>query len=111
MNKAPLSLYDYMTSNNELVNEIITLKEEEFVNNDNLVNIGYAIISNIKEGLLKFNQIIRISDNFIDSKAKELFIIDKYINNEDYINGYLIYDFLKVEYNLILLDLKKLLGL
>ena len=109
MSKAILSLYDYMLINQKLVDKIKNVNENDFYKNEILINAGYGIVSNIMNGLLAMDERILACNDYILNKSKELFAINKYINKNDCINGYFVYDFLKVEYNSLLKEINKLL--
>lgn len=111
MTKTILSLYDYMLENKKIVDHVLSVSEIQFLKNDNLVNIGYGIVFMIMDGLASIDERIMANDDYIFGKSKELFSLKKYLNKDDNINGYLVYDFLKVEYDLLLQEIKKLLGL
>ena len=107
MTKAILSLYDYMLENKKLVEHVLSVNENQFLNNDNLINIGYGIVSNVIEGLASIDERIIFINDYIFNKSKELFSLKNYLNKDDDINGYLVYDFLKVEYESLLIEIKK----
>ena len=110
MNNNVLFLYDLMEENLDSVNEIIAMSEESFLNNEDCLNYGYGLVSKIRELFLKINNEILFVNKTLSNISKEMHVLDeKVINEYKYINGYMVYDFLKIEYPLILEELNKIL--
>ena len=109
MNKVILDLYKLMIDNKDTVSKIIC-SEKNFILNRDYLNYGYGLIKQISENFFRLDNIFVFSNKVIEMKTKELAFINKYlINSYNQINGYLIYDFLKTEYSIILEELKKIL--
>lgn len=105
-----IEIYAFISDNIEIVNKLTSISEEDFVNDVNNLNIGYGLIKKLEDILTKLERSILISDDYLKKISKELFYIDKYFTNVYMgVNGYLVYDFFKVEYKQIANEIEKLM--
>lgn len=110
MNKNVLVLYDKINKNKKIVSKIQNMEEEKFLSNKECLNYGFGLVSEIKEYLLKLNREILINNDILSKMSKEMYIFDEcLLNCYKSINGYMVYDFLKNEYNVLLEELNKIL--
>ena len=111
MNKEIMILCEMIANSEEDIN-LMVLSENEFLSNQDYLYFGYGFINQVIECLLKINKKMLFVNEGINMKFKELIIIKDYlINSYGGINGYLIYDFLKVEYPRILNEIKEYLDI
>ena len=101
-----------MKKNLEIVNGIKEMDENKFLNHNECLNYSYGLINEIRKDFMKLNKEILISNEVISKISKEMYILDeRLLNSYKGINGYLVYDFLKVEYDLILDELTKMINI
>lgn len=108
MNKV-LELYSFIDTYYLEVNKIIKLPEEDFINDERVILMGYAILEGIEERLIKVHEIISLSSNKLNLMSKQIYRFNKLVSNSyKLINGYMIYDFLKNDYNVLYDEVKKI---
>jgi hypothetical protein len=112
MTNNTLKLYNLMLENKEIADEIVSMKEEEFLNNSVAVLAGFGLINGIIDKMANLDYLTLLSSNELDTKCKELFAFKNYfVNSYKGINAYVIYDYFKLEYQNLFTLVKKILGI
>jgi len=105
-----IELYAYMLDNKIIKDRIIEFKRNEFIHQEESILIAIGIIDNIINQSTKINKVI-LFDEYLNKKFNQMYFIKDYmLNKYGEINGYLVYDFFYLEYDLILNKIKKILA-
>lgn len=105
-----IEIYTFISSNKEIIDKLTSVNEEYFIKDSDSLNIAYGLIKNLENSLTKLERTILITNDYLMKMSKELFYIDKYLTNVYMgINGYLIYDFFKIEYKELVSEIEKLM--
>ena len=107
-----LALYDLMKKNKTNVSKIANMDEYDFFNNYEYLNYGFGLLTEIRNYFSNLNKEILVCDSLLSNLAKEMHVLDEnLLNGYKQINGYLLYDFFKNEYNLIFEELNRILNI
>lgn len=99
-----IELYKYMAEHKKLVEKITSMDENEFLSDEIALNVGLGFVNGLEDKLVSIDKRILIRDKIIYNHYNEFLSLHSYfLNDYGEINGYLVYDYLKGDY-LVLLD-------
>ena len=108
MNKEPiLVLYALLSENKNEVEKIINQGK---LNNSIEYHYIYGLINKINECLLNFDKIELLANHHLLNMHKKIVFLTKaLLNSKGYFNGYIMFDFLCMEYLDIIMVIEKIL--
>ena len=105
-------LYEFLNNNSYLANKISLMDEEDFLNDESAINAGYSLVNSAIEKIANLDIISLFLDEKLNIRRKEMESLDGYLmNSYKEVNGYLVYDYLKEEYQALLKSLEEILSI
>ena len=105
-----IELYSFMVDKMDIANKIVSMDEDDFVKDYDIVLVGFSIVESIKELLVKVNRDIFLIYDSLNEISKDFYHFSLMLVNEyGLINRYMLYDYFKNGYKLIFDNISNIL--